>query len=132
MFENESSKETPGKPSLLHVCKHDVMRPVRDQILRLAGYTVDSADTHEDALEKIQQKRYHLALIDIDGQHQVRDAEHLCEEIKTNDREQRIAFVCNWRVAILSDCPDEIVRSEFDPVAFLSGVKAAVAGVEPN
>jgi CheY-like chemotaxis protein len=130
--ETDNVVETPSKPSLLHVCTHDVMRPIRDQILRLAGYNVDSADNHEAALQKIRQRRYDLALIDIHGQHQVRDAEQLCEEIKTNDPDQRIAFACNWRVAILTDCPDEVVRSEFDPVAFVSGVKAAVAGNYPN
>jgi CheY-like chemotaxis protein len=126
--ETENVVETPSKPLLLHICTHDVMRPIRDQILRLAGYNVDSAENHEDALQKVRQRRYDLALIDIHGQHQVRDAEQLCEEIKTNDPDQRIAFACNWRVAILTDCPDEVVRSEFDPVAFVSGVKAAVAG----
>lgn len=127
MLNTKRSNETSEKPKLLHVCTHDVMRPIRDQILRVAGYDVDSADTHEDGLEKAKRNRYDLALIDIDGQHQVRDAEHLCAEIKTENKEQRIAFVCNWRVAILTDCPDEVVRSEFDPVAFLTGVKAALA-----
>ena len=128
MLDDKKVEGNSAKPLLLHVCTHDVMRPIRDQILRVAGYDVDSSDTHEEALEKARQRRYDLALIDIDGQHQVRDAEHLCEEIKTENKEQRIAFVCNWRVAILTDCPDEVVRSEFDPVAFLTGVKSALAG----
>ena len=39
---------------------------------------------------------------------------------------QLVAFVCNWRVAILTDCPDEIVRTEFDPAAFVNGVHEIV------
>jgi CheY-like chemotaxis protein len=114
------------KASVLHVCTREVLRPIRDQILRVAGYSVESSESHKDALSKTESARYDLVLIDIDGQHHVRDAEELCSDVKTSDPSQRVAFVCNWRVAILSDCPDDIVRSEFDPVAFLTGVKAAL------
>jgi DNA-binding response OmpR family regulator len=118
------------KASLLHVCSRDVLRPIRDQILRAAGYEVDSSETHEQAQDMIREQTYDLVLVDIDSQHHVRDAEQLCSELKTGNPNQRVAFVCNWRVAILSDCPDDIVRSEFDPVAFLSGVAAALADEE--
>jgi DNA-binding response OmpR family regulator len=104
---------------------------VRDQILRVAGYEVDSAETHEEALNKATSNRYDLVLIDIDSQHHVRDAEELCSAVKTADSSQRVAFVCNWRVAILNECPDDIVRSEFDPVGFLSGVAEALKDNEP-
>ena len=116
----------PQKAHVLHVCTRDVLRPVRDQILRVAGYNVESSETHEEALTKAQTNRYDLVLIDIDSQHHVRDAEELCSAVKTADPNQRVAFVCNWRVAILNECPDDIVRSEFDPVAFLTGVAAAL------
>lgn len=131
MFEtqNDNGGQSP-KARVLHVCARDVLRPVRDQILRLAGYDVDSSETHEGALTKTQTNRYDLVLIDIDSQHHVRDAEELCSAVKTADPEQRVAFVCNWRVAILNECPDDIVRSEFDPVAFLIGVAAALNGKE--
>jgi len=66
-------------------------------------------------------------LVDIDTQHHVHAAEELCQQVKTAHPKQRVAFVCNWRVAILNNCPDEIVRSEFDPVAFLTGVAGALA-----
>ncbi|HKO20195.1 MAG TPA: response regulator [Acidobacteriaceae bacterium] len=105
---------------------------MRDQILRVAGYDVDSAETHEDALAKARSNRYDLVLIDIDSQHNVRNAEELCSAVKTADPSQRVAFVCNWRVAILNECPDDIVRSEFDPVGFLSGVAAALQDNEAS
>jgi hypothetical protein len=46
-----------------------------------------------------------------------------CSEIKTAQPEQIVAFVCNWRVAIMTDCPDEILRTEFNPAAFAQGVR---------
>ena len=118
------------KQRILHVCTRDVLRPVRDQILRVAGYDVDSSETHEDALTKAKENRYDLVLIDIDSQHHVRNAEELCSAVKSADPTQRVAFVCNWRVAILNECPDDIVRSEFDPVGFLNGVAATLQNGE--
>lgn len=123
---SEGNGNSQKHPSILHVCTRDVLRPIRDQILRVAGYEVESSETHEEALGKVHDQQYDLVLVDIDAQHQVRAAEELCQQVKTTHPKQRVAFVCNWRVAILNDCPDEIVRSEFDPVAFLSGVAGAL------
>ena len=67
-------------------------------------------------------RSYDLVLIDVEGESGITHAEHMCSEIKTAQPGQLVAFVCNWRVAILTDCPDEIVRTEFDPAAFVEGV----------
>jgi hypothetical protein len=72
-------------------------------------------------------RSYELVLIDVEGEHGISEAEHLCSEIKTARHDQVVAFVCNWRVAILTDCPDEIVRTEFDPAAFAAGVQDILA-----
>ena len=71
-------------------------------------------------------RQYDLVLIDVEGELGIKDAEHLCSEIKTAQHGQLIAFVCNWRVAIQTDCPGEIVRTEFDPAAFVDGVRDIV------
>jgi DNA-binding response OmpR family regulator len=110
-------------PSILHVCKREVLRPIRDQILRLSGFTVESTCDHEEALALFRQNAPSLVLIDVEGEEAVRDAERLCSEIKTIHHGQLVAFVCNWRVALLTDCPDEILRTEFDPAAFVEGVR---------
>lgn len=68
-------------------------------------------------------KPYDLVLIDVEGEVGIATAEDLCSSIKTAQPGQRVAFVCNWRVAILTDCPDDILRTEFDPAAFVSGVR---------
>jgi len=53
----------------------------------------------------------------------VSTAEKLCGEIKKAQDEVLVAFACNWRVSIDSDCPDDIIRTEFNPEAFIAGVR---------
>jgi hypothetical protein len=108
------------------VCTRDTIRPLRDHVLRLKGFEVDSALTYHEGLGKFWARDYDLVLIDVEGDSGVEGAEKLCGDIKTAQPEQLVAFVCNWRVANLTDCPDEIVRTEFDPAAFADGVTAIV------
>ena len=117
---------------ILHVCNREMLRPLRDQILRLSGFRVDSTLSHTECLSMFTAGQYDLVLIDVEGESGIHRAEHLCSEIKTAEPEQIIAFVCNWRVAVLTDCPDEIIRTEFDPEAFLSGVNEIVAKMAPR
>lgn len=111
---------------ILHVCSRERLRPLRDQILRLSGFQVDSTLSWNDCMAMFWSRQYDLVLIDVEGEQQVSQAEHLCSEIKTANPEQMVAFVCNWRVAIMTDCPDEILRTEFDPRRFVSGVKKMI------
>ncbi|QNI35399.1 response regulator [Edaphobacter albus] len=111
------------KPTILHVCNREMLLPLRDQILRISGFDVDSTLHMKDALHMFWAKHYDLVLIDVEGESGIHAAETLCSEIKTAQSEQRVAFVCNWRVAIMTDCPDEILRTEFDPAAFVDGVR---------
>jgi len=115
-----------NKRTILHICNREMLRPLRDQILRISGFEVDSTLSHAEGLSMFWIRPYDLVLIDIEGESGIKDAEHLCSEIKTAQHEQLIAFVCNWRVAILTNCPDEILRTEFDPAAFVEGVRTIV------
>ena len=115
-----------NKPAILHVCTRETLRPLRDRILTLSGFHVDSTLTHSEALPMFSTRHYDLVLIDVEGETGIPQADHLCSEIKTAQPGQLVAFVCNWRVAILTDCPDEIVRTEFDPAAFAQGVRDIV------
>lgn len=117
----------PAKRAILHVCTREAIRPLRDHVLRLKGFDVDSALTFERALDMFWARDYDLVLIDVEGENGIKSAEKLCSEIKSAQPEQLVAFVCNWRVANLTDCPDDIVRTEFDPAAFADGVSAIVA-----
>jgi hypothetical protein len=42
--------------------------------------------------------------------------------------DQEVAFICNYRVSVLTDCPDDIIRSEFNPQATIDGVMAILEG----
>ena len=112
-----------SKSAILHICSREMLRPLRDQILRNCGFDVDSTLSFKDGLSLFWGRQYDLILIDVEGDDAIKGAEHLCSEIRTAQPEQRIAFVCNWRVAIQTDCPDEILRTEFNPQAFVDGVK---------
>ena len=116
-----------SKKSILHICKREILRPLRDQILRISGFDVDSTTSVEEALSAFWSRHFDLVLIDVEGQAGVPDAERLCAEVKTAQHQQLVAFVCNWRVAIHTDCPDEILRTEFDPEAFVGGVRKTLA-----
>jgi CheY-like chemotaxis protein len=111
-----------SKRSILHICTRETIRPLRDQVLRLSGFHVDSALDHNEGLSMFWARQYDLVLIDVEGETGIPNAEHMCSEIKTAQHHQLVAFVCNWRVAIMTDCPDEILRTEFDPAAFAQGV----------
>jgi DNA-binding response OmpR family regulator len=119
----ESTPNNP-QPAILHVCRREVLRPLRDQILSLSGYKVDSTLNPTEALTIFESATYGLVLIDVEAEDGIHDAETLCSNVKTAKPDQLVAFVCNWRVAILTDCPDEILRTEFDPKAFVEGVRA--------
>ena len=127
---SHSTDRNPVQPApkrvVLHICTRDTIRPLRDQVLRGKGFEVDSALTYSEGLSMFWGRAYDLVLIDVEGERGVESAEHVCAEIKSAQPEQLIAFVCNWRVANLTDCPDEIVRTEFDPAAFADGVSAIV------
>ena len=117
--------ETPSdnKRAILHLCTRETIRPLRDRVLTLSGFHVDSTLSHIEALSMFWGRHYDLVLVDVEGETGISQAEHLCSEIKTAQPGQLVAFVCNWRVAIMTDCPDEILRTEFDPAAFAEGVR---------
>jgi hypothetical protein len=103
-----------------------MLLPLREQILCLSGFDVDSTLSHADGMILFRKRSYDLVLIDVEGEQGIPAAEHMCSEVKTAIPSQLVAFVCNWRVAILTDCPDEIVRTEFDPAGFVQGVRGIV------
>ena len=114
--------------TILHVCGRDVILGLRDQIFRLHGLEVDSTLSLEEGLKLAQARKYSLVIIDVEGDGRIPSAEKLCSEIKTHRPDQEVAFVCNYRVSVLTDCPDDIIRSEFNPQAMIDGIKAVLEG----
>jgi response regulator RpfG family c-di-GMP phosphodiesterase len=125
---NETTSENPtnSKRSILHICTRETIRPLRDRVLALSGFHVDSTLSHVEGLSMFWARHYDLVLIDVEGEAGIPAAEHMCAEIKTAQPEQLVAFVCNWRVDSMTDCPDEILHTEFDPAAFAQGVRDIV------
>ena len=120
---NQQDKAGGGKKAILHICKRELLRPIRDQILRISGFAVTSTCESAEALTLFRANSFALVLIDVEGVGEMHEAERLCSEVKTSHHGQLVAFVCNWRVATLTDCPDEVLRTEFDPAAFVAGVR---------
>jgi DNA-binding NtrC family response regulator len=114
--------------SILHVCGRDVIRGLRDQIFRIHGYEVDSTVSLGEGLELAKVRKYSLVIIDVEGDGRIPAAERLCTEIKEHHPGQEVVFICNYRVSVNTDCPDEIIRSEFNPQAMIDGVKAVLEG----
>jgi DNA-binding NtrC family response regulator len=115
-----------GKRRIFHVSSRENIMELRDEILRMHGFEVKSTLYSGKALDEISQNDYDLVLIDVEADVKVQSAQELCDDIKKAQPGQHIAFVCNYRVTIESDCPDEIIRAEFNPEAMVRGVKEAL------
>jgi DNA-binding NtrC family response regulator len=111
---------------IYHVSSRENIMTLRDEILRLHGFEVQSSVYSGQALREVARSDYDLVLIDVEADVKVQSAQELCDEIKKVQPGQHVAFVCNYRVAIESDCPDEIIRAEFNPEALVRGVKQAL------
>lgn len=111
------------RQTILHVCNRDFIRELRDRILSLHGYQVISTLSMSEAKDVFAGSRFDLVLIDVEGDNRIPEAEQFCEDIRHKQPDQKIAFVCNYRVSKYSDCPTEIIHSEFNPDALVAGVK---------
>jgi DNA-binding NtrC family response regulator len=119
-----------GRQRIFHVSSRENIKGLRDEILRMHGFEVQSTIYSSRALDEVAQTDYDLVLIDVESELRVQSAQELCDEIKKVVPEQHVAFVCNYRVAIDSDCPDEIIRAEFNPEALVRGVQQALGNNE--
>ena len=118
----------PHSHTILHVCGREQIRGLRDQIFRTNGYEVESTVSVDEGLKLALARKYSVVVIDVEGDGRIPAAEKLCTEIKHHRPDQDVVFICNYRVSVNSDCPNEIVRSEFNPQAMLDGVRAVLSG----
>jgi len=117
-----------NSPTILHVSDREQIRGLRDQIFRMNGYQVDSTVSIDEALKFAIAKKYSLVVIDVEGDGRIPAANSLCWDIKQHRPDQDVVFICNYRVSVNSDCPTEIVHSEFNPQAMLDGLKTVLDG----
>ena len=99
---------------------------LRDSILRLRGFDVVSTVSIDEARNLFHHQLFDLVLVDVEVDGRIPAAEKLCEEIRTAHPDQKIAFVCNYRVSRESTCPDEIIRSDFNPEGLVKGIKELI------
>jgi DNA-binding NtrC family response regulator len=111
---------------IFHVSSRETIQGLRDEILRMHGFEVKSTLFSRQTLGELGHREYDLVLIDVESENRVESAQELCDDIKKIVPKQHVAFVCNYRVAIESDCPDEIIRAEFNPEALVRGVQQAL------
>src|ERR1700760_1503394 len=121
-----NAKDDNERKRIFHVSSRVNIMGLRDEILRMHGFDVDSTVYSRQAAEGVAEKDYDLVLIDVEADVRVQSAQELCDEIKKVPPLQHVAFVCNYRVAIDSDCPDENIRAEFNPEALVRGVQNAL------
>jgi DNA-binding NtrC family response regulator len=115
-----------GQPRIFHVSSRENIQGLRDEILRLHGFEVQSTLFSRQLVDEVSERNYDLVLIDVESDLKVQSAQELCDAIKKVVPQQHVAFVCNYRVGIESDCPDEIIRAEFNPEALVRGVQQAL------
>jgi DNA-binding NtrC family response regulator len=127
-----TSTDSNGRQRIFHVSSRENIKSLRDEILRMHGFEVQSTLYSSRALDEVGQSEYDLVLIDVESEGRVQSAQNLCDEIKKVVPQQHVAFVCNYRVAIESDCPDEIIRAEFNPEALVRGVQQALGKNEDD
>jgi DNA-binding NtrC family response regulator len=127
-----NTKDLNERKRIFHVSSRLNIMGLRDEILRMHGYDVDSTVYSREAAEEVAEKDYDLVLIDVEADVRVQSAQELCDEIKKVHPLQHVAFICNYRVAIDSDCPDEIIRAEFNPEAMVRGVQQALGKNEAD
>ena len=119
--------QTVSAQRILHVSSRELVQKLRDDILRIHGFEVESTLSLNEALEMAVSARYGLVLIDVEGEDRVDEAELLCDAIKKAIPDQRVAYVCNHRVSSVSDCPDEIIRAEFNPDLLVRMIREIMA-----
>ena len=122
--------QNQARQSILHICGRETILELRDDIFRLNGYEVTSTLDVKNALTLYRERPYTLVLVDVEGEGRVAAAERLCGEIKHENPDQMVAFLCNYRVAITSECPDEIIQAEFNPAAMIKGVNQLLVPAE--
>jgi hypothetical protein len=129
---SDLSADSGERPRIFHVSSRETIKGLRDEVLRLHGFEVQSTLFSQQTLSEVGRTDYDLVLIDVESDGRVQSAQELCDDIKKVVPNQHVAFVCNYRVAIESDCPDEIIRAEFNPEALVRGVQEALGKNEAD
>ena len=123
----EKANNLSGRQRIFHISSREQIKELRDQILRLHGFEVESTVYSNKVVDEVVEKDYDLVLIDVENNARIQNAQELCDSIRKVQPELAVAFVCNHQVSIQSDCPDDIIHTTFDPQALVRGVAEALS-----
>jgi DNA-binding response OmpR family regulator len=91
------------------------------ELLRSAGFEVDTVKSIEQAWEALPQNAYELALVSCAGN--AADALEFCDEVKKSHPNTRVALLTSWHVHVpKNECPDDVIRRDYNPQNFISQV----------
>jgi DNA-binding NtrC family response regulator len=123
---HDQADNSNQRPRIFHISSREQIKALRDQILRLHGFEVESMVYSGDVVDEVAEKDYDLVLLDVDTNARIPGAQQLCDSIKKHQPELRVAFVCDHAVSVQSNCPDGIIHAAFDPEALVRGVTEAL------
>jgi len=115
-----------GRARIFHISDREQIKELRNQILRLHGFEVESMVYSTEAVEQVAEKGYDLVLIDVETNARMQNAQELCDSMKRIVPELRVAFLCNEVVSIRGGCPHGVIHATFDPQALVCGVTEAL------
>jgi DNA-binding NtrC family response regulator len=122
----DQAGNSDGRARIFHISNREQIKELRNRILRLHGFEVESMVFSTEAVEEVAEKEYDLVLIDVETNARMQNAQELCDSMKKLVPKLRVAFVCNHVVSIQSGCPDGIIHATFDPQALVRGVTEAL------
>ena len=97
--------EGNGRPRIFHVSGRENVMQLRDEVLRMHGFVVQSTVYSVKVVDEVLRSDYDLVLIDVEADVRVQGAQELC---------------------------DEIIRAEFNPEALVRGVQDALKKNDEN
>jgi DNA-binding response OmpR family regulator len=91
------------------------------ELLRSAGFEVDTVKGIEQAWKALGENNYELALVAVTEN--AADALEFCDEVKKSHPSTRVALLTSWHVHVpKNECPDDVIRRDYNPQNFLSQV----------
>ncbi len=111
-FGNAAPAPVPKEERILIVDDEPIIRDILEKLVSVEGYTCDTAQNGQEAIERLQNSRYHMVLSDV--RMPVMDGLHLLKHIveKYND----VAVIMVTAVADANSAIDTLALGAFDYV----------------
>ena len=112
----------PASKTILLVDGEGGLQRLRAMLLSGRGFDAELAKSLEDGFQKIRQRQYQLVVVDV--KHYAQAALDFCEEVKRECPDLKVALMADHTIYFPANtCPDEIIRKQDGPEAFLNQVE---------